>query len=64
MYFWARAEILFGICEEVVGAGTDDEGAADFRVGDGELGVSGGGTGAHELLWEASATLFEMECNV
>lgn len=33
------AEVLLGVGEEVVRAGAGEEGAADFRVGDGELGV-------------------------
>ena len=34
------AEILLGICEEVVRACADDVGATDFWVSDGELSVS------------------------
>jgi len=51
VHLGAGAEILLGVCEEVVRAGADEEGAADFGVRDGELGVSRGSSGAHELLW-------------
>lgn len=47
----ARAKVLFRICEEVVRACADEEGSADFGVCERQLGVSGGGAGAHELLY-------------
>lgn len=50
VHFGAGSEVLFCVCEEVVRAGADEEGAADFGVRHGELGMSRGGTGAHELL--------------
>lgn len=40
MHLWAGAEILFGVCEEIMGACADNEGAANFGVCNGELGVS------------------------
>lgn len=49
----ARAEIEFGVGEEVVRTGADNEGAADFGVGYGEGGGGGRGRGAHELLEES-----------
>lgn len=48
----ARAKILFRICEEVMRACADEEGSADFGVCERQLGVSGGGAGAHELLYD------------
>lgn len=48
----AGAEVLFGVCEEVVRTCADDVGATDFWVSNGELSVSRGGTGAHKLLCE------------
>jgi hypothetical protein len=51
MDFGAGPQILLRVREEVVRAGTDNEGAADFGIGDGELGMSRRGTGAHELLY-------------
>lgn len=48
----ARAKVLFRICEEVVRACADEEGSADFGVCERQLGVSGGGAGAHELLYD------------
>lgn len=50
VHFRAGAEVLLGVGEEVVRAGAGEEGAADFRVRDGELGMARGGSGAHELL--------------
>lgn len=50
MHFWARPEVLLGVCEEIVRAGADEVGSAEFGVGDGELGGACGGRGAHELL--------------
>lgn len=50
MYFGTGTQVLLGVCEEVVGAGADEVGTADFLVGNRELSVPGGGTGAHELL--------------
>ena len=49
--FRAWAEVLFGVCELVVRAGADEVGAADFGVGDCEVGVAGRGCCAHELVW-------------
>lgn len=40
MDFWAGAEILFGVCEEIVGTSADEVGSAYFWVGDGELGCA------------------------
>jgi hypothetical protein len=51
MYLRTGAKILLGICEEIVRAGSCEKGAADFGIGDGELGCARGGTGAHELFW-------------
>lgn len=51
MDFRTGPQILLRVREEVVRASTDNEGAADFGIGDGELGMSRGGTGAHELLY-------------
>ena len=34
MDFGAGTKILFGVCEEVVGTGADDVGAADFGICD------------------------------
>lgn len=48
--FGARTKVLFGVCEEVMWAGTDDVGSADFWIGDGELGMPGRCTGSHKLL--------------
>ena len=48
--FGAETEVLLGVGEEVVRAGADQVGAADFGVREGELGVPGGLAGAHELL--------------
>jgi len=45
------AEVLFRICEEIMGASAGKERAADFRVAEGELGMLGRGAGAHKLLW-------------
>lgn len=50
MDFGAGPEVLFCVGEEVVRAGAGEKGAADFGVGEGELGVPGGGARAHELL--------------
>jgi len=50
VHLGAGAEVLLGVGEEVVRAGADEEGAADFGVCDGELGVARGSSGAHELL--------------
>ena len=47
----ARAEVLLGVGEEVVRAGADQVGPADFRVGEGELRALGRDAAAHELLW-------------
>lgn len=38
--FGTRTQVLLGVCEEVVWTGACEEGAADFGVGDGELGVA------------------------
>lgn len=48
----ARAKVLFRICEEVVRACADEKGSTDFGVCERQLGVSGGGAGAHELLYD------------
>lgn len=48
---WAGAKILFRVCEEIMRACADEEGSADFGVCERQLGVSGGGAGAHELLY-------------
>lgn len=48
----ARAKVLFRVGEEVVRACADEEGSADFGVCERQLGVSGGGAGAHELLYD------------
>lgn len=40
MDFGTGSEILFGVCEEVVGTGAGEVGTAYFGVGDGELGCS------------------------
>lgn len=50
MYFRARAKILLGVGEEVVWAGADEVGAADFRVCDGKLSIATLGTGTNELV--------------
>ena len=39
--FWALTEVLFGIGEEIVRTSTDQERAADFWVGERQLGMSG-----------------------
>ena len=49
MDFGAWAKVLFGIGELIVRTGADEVGAADFGVGDSELGVAGG-CAAHELV--------------
>ena len=49
----AGAKVLLGVREEIMWTCADNVGATDFWIGDGELGVSRGGTGAHELLCEA-----------
>ena len=41
MGFRTRAQVLFGVCEEVVRACTDEERAAYFGIVDGQLRVSG-----------------------
>lgn len=51
MDFGTGPQILLRVRKEVMRAGANDEGAADFGIGDRELGVSRGGTGAHELLY-------------
>lgn len=61
MHFWAGSEVLLGVCEEVVRAGADEVGAAEFGVGDGELGRACGGRGAHELLCDV---LVEGHCGM
>lgn len=48
----ARAKVLFRVCEEVVRACADEEGSADFGICERQLGVPGGGAGAHELLYD------------
>lgn len=48
----ARAKVLFRVCEEVVRACANEEGPADFGVCERQLGVSGGGAGAHQLLYD------------
>lgn len=50
MNFWTWAQVLLGVGEEVVWAGADEEGTAEFGVSEGELGGVRGGGGAHELL--------------
>lgn len=49
MDFRAWAEVLFGVGELVVGTGTDEVGAANFWVGNGELSVAGC-CAAHKLV--------------
>ena len=44
------AEILFGVCEEIVGTGADEVGSAYLWIGDGELSCAGGCAGSHELF--------------
>lgn len=48
----ARAKVLFRVCEEVMRACAGEEGSADLGVCERQLGVSGGGAGAHELLYD------------
>ena len=48
----AGSKVLLGVREEVVRTCADKIGATDFWVSEGELSVSRGGTGAHELLCE------------
>jgi len=50
MDFGAWAKILFGVCEEVVGTGADEIGAADLWVLDGKLSIARGGASSHVLI--------------
>lgn len=50
----AGSKVLLGVREEVVRTCADKIGATDFWVSEGELSVSRGGTGAHELLCEGT----------
>ena len=45
-----RTEVVFGVGEEVVRAGSNKVRAADFRVRDSELGIATLGTGTNELV--------------
>lgn len=47
--FGTWAQVLFGVGELVVRTGAGEVGAADFGIGDGELGVAGC-CAAHELV--------------
>ena len=65
---WAGAELVFCVCEEVVGAVADEIGAADLGVGDGELGGAGVGSAhellAHELLWGVLVVWYDVGMDV
>lgn len=50
MDFGARTEVLLGVGKEVVRAGSNEVGAADFGVCDRELGIATLGAGANELV--------------
>lgn len=50
VHLGTRAQVLLGVGELVVRTRADEVRATDFRVGDGELGVAGGGTSAHKLV--------------
>lgn len=50
VYAGASAQILFRVGEQVVRAGSRDEGPAHFRVRDGKRGLACGRRAAHELL--------------
>lgn len=58
MHFGAGAEVLFGVCEEVVRAGAGEVGAADFGVREGEVCVAGGGAWAHILVWRVYISIW------
>lgn len=50
MKLGAGTQVLFGVGELVVGTRAGKVGAADFGVGDGELGIARGCACAHELV--------------
>ena len=50
MHFGAGTEVLLGVGEEVMRAGSDEVGAANFGVRDGELSIATLGTGTNELV--------------
>ncbi len=53
VHLGTRADVLLGVREEVVRTGAYEERAADFLVGEGELGCAGRLRAAHELLFGA-----------
>ena len=59
MEFRTRAQVLLGICEEVMWAGADEIGAADLRGGEGQIRGFGVGVWAHKLVWELLAGWLE-----
>ena len=50
MHLRAGSEVLLRVGEEVVRAGADEVGTADFRVCDLELGIATLSAGANELV--------------
>lgn len=50
MHLGTRTEVLLRIGEEVVRAGSDKVGAADFRVCNGKLSIASLSRGANELV--------------
>ena len=59
MEFRTRAQVLLGVCEEVVRAGADEIGAADLRGGEGQIRGFGVGVWAHKLVWKLLAEWLE-----
>jgi hypothetical protein len=50
MHFGTRSEVLLRIGKEVVRAGADEVGAANFRIRDGELGIATLSASPNELV--------------
>jgi hypothetical protein len=57
MHLGAWSEVLLGIGEEVVRAGPDEVGTADFWIRDRELGVATLSTSPNELVSYETKTL-------